>query len=112
MSVSHGGQRTVRFKQQLSHGTGYDAALIMASGHEPGRSEGPALPAWRVCAFYSLAEDTGEVHHPIVGHHAGTSLPVPVPVDPKPLAERAMTRLFHRFKKTVTQSLEFLTPVV
>jgi hypothetical protein len=63
-----------------------------------------------VCTFYPLAEDTGQVHHPIVGHHAGSAFPVPVPVDPQPLAERAMRRLFHRFKKAVTQFLEILSP--
>ena len=112
MGTGYGCQRRVRFRQPLPHGTGYDAELVMASGHEPGRSEGPALPAWRVCALYPLAEDTGQVHHFIVGHHAGSAFPVPVPVDPQPLAERAMTRLFHRLKKVIPQFLEFLTPVV
>jgi hypothetical protein len=82
----------------------------MASGHEPGRPEGPALSTFRVCTFYSPAEDIREIDHTIALHHTGASFPVPVPVDPMALAERAMTRLFYRFKKVVPLFLEFLPP--
>ena len=100
----------MRFKQQLSRCAGHNAELVMASGHEPERSQGPALSALRVRTFDSPAEDIGDVDYTIALQHTGASFPVPVPVDPETLAERATTRLFHRFKKMVPLFLEFLPP--
>jgi len=86
--------------------------LVVASRHEAVRSEGPALTALRVSAFDPPAADIGEVNYTASFHHAGASFPVPIPVDPEALAEKAMTRLFDRFIKAVPLFLEFLLPLV
>ena len=101
---------TVRNK--LPHRTGHDAELVMASGRESGRPESPALLAHMACALDPPAENVREVAHTVALHHAGAPFPASVPVDPETLAERAMSRPFHRLKKAVAQFLEFPTPVV
>lgn len=112
MSACNGCQGASRFRQALPRCTGHYTELVVASRHEAGRSEGPALPALRVPAFDSPAADIGEVNYTAPIHHAGGSFPVPVPVDPEAVAEKAMTRLFHRLIKAVPLFLEFLLPVV
>ena len=112
MGTGDGRQCAMTVRNKLSHCAGHDAELVMASGREPGRPEGPALLTHVACALDPPAEDVREVAHTVTLHHAGAPFPASVPMDPETLAERTMARSFHRLKEAVAQFLEFPIPVV
>ena len=108
MSASHGCQRTVGFKQQLPHCTGYDAELVVASRHESGRSEGPALFTFRLCTLYPLAQDIRKIDNLISHKEAGAAFPMSVPVKSIPIAENAIAGFFNPFQIKIPLLLEFV----
>jgi hypothetical protein len=99
-------------KQELSHGTGYNAQLVVASGYETRGSEGPTLLTLPVSTLDSPANHIAEVGNLIPIQHAGAPFPVTVPVDPPALAEWATTGFIHRVGKSIPCFLEFLTSFV
>jgi hypothetical protein len=99
-------------KQELSHGTRYNAELVMAPGHEPWGSEGPTLLTLPVGTLHSPAKDIAEVSNPVPIHHAAAPFSMPVPVDPSALAEGTTTGFVHRFEKVIPRLLVFLASFV